>query len=78
MRIFVGNLSDMATATHLSNLFVAFGDVLSVCIIPDEINGHSLGCGFVEMDDIPGAMAIAQLDSSQFMNRYIQVDEADA
>lgn len=76
MRIFVGNLSDMATATHLSNLFIKFGVVLSVYIMPNESNGHSLGYGFVEMDEVPGAMAIAQLDSSQFMNRYIEVDEA--
>jgi RNA recognition motif-containing protein len=76
MRIFVGNLSDMATATHLSNLFIKFGVVLSVYIMPNENNGHSLGYGFVEMDEVPGAMAIAQLDSSQFMNRYIEVDEA--
>lgn len=76
MRIFVGNLSDMATADHLSNLFVKFGEVLSVYIIPDENNGHSLGYGFVEMDEIPGAIAIAQLNCSQFMNRYLEVDEA--
>jgi RNA recognition motif-containing protein len=75
MRIFVGNLSDLATANHLSNLFVKFGAVLSVYIMEDDTSGHSLGYGFVEMDNVPGAMAIAELDSCRFMNRYMDVNE---
>jgi RNA recognition motif-containing protein len=76
MRIFVGNLSDLATASHLTHLFVKFGEVLSVDIMRDDINGHSLGFGFVEMDNVPGSIAIEQLDSCRFMNRYMDVNEA--
>ena len=75
MRIFVGNLSDLATANHLSNLFVRFGEVLSVYIMPDEINGHSLGYGFVEMENVAGAIAISELDCCRFMDRYMDVNE---
>lgn len=76
MRIFVGNLSELATAAHLSSLFVKFGDVVSVYIMSDEFSGHSLGYGFVEMDNTAGAMAVAELDSCRFMNRYMEVNEA--
>lgn len=75
MRIFVGNLSELTTADHLSGLFVKFGEVLSVYIMPDEVNGHSMGYGFVEMDNIAGAIAISELDSCRFMNRYMDVNE---
>lgn len=76
MRIFVGNLSERVTAIHLSSLFVKFGTVLSVYIGRDDTSGHSLGYGFVEMDNVPGAIAIEELDTCRFMNCYMDVNEA--
>ena len=75
MRIFVGNLTEMVTASHLANLFIKFGTVLSAYIERDDTNGHSLGYGFVEMDRLSGAVAVAQLDSCRFMNCYMDVNE---
>ena len=76
MRIFVGNLNDLATARDLTAMFIKFGKVLSAYIMQDDINGHSLGYGFVEMDNVPGSMAIEQLDSCRFMDRYMDINEA--
>lgn len=75
MRIFVGNLTEMVTATHLASLFIKFGAVLSAIIIRDDTTGHSLGYGFVEMDNLPGAIAVAQLDTCRFMNCYMDINE---
>lgn len=76
MNIFVGNLSQLTTARHLSVLFIQFGKVHAVKIIRDDITGHSMGIGFVEMDNQCGAIAIQQLDCMNFMNRYMEVKEA--
>jgi len=76
MRIFVGNLSEKVTVTHLVSLFVIYGKVNSAYITPDDMSGHSMGFGFVEMEDNSAAMAITALDSCRFMNRYMEVYEA--
>lgn len=76
MRIFVGNLSEKVTSFHLITLFITYGKVSSAHIIPDDANGHSMGFGFVEMEDNCAAMAIEGLDSCRFMNSYMEVYEA--
>ncbi len=78
MHIFVGNLSSLTTREHLSRLFIKFGKVLSVKIETNTSTGHSLGFGYVEMDNIPGSIAIRELDSRNFMNHYLEVIEAEA
>jgi RNA recognition motif-containing protein len=75
MRIFVGNLNDKVTSFHLTRLFITYGKVISAHIMPDGTDGHSLGFGIVEMEDNNAAMAIQGLDSSRFMNRYMEVYE---
>jgi RNA recognition motif-containing protein len=69
MRIFVGNLNVRTTATHVSNLFLQFGKVLSVRVI-------RAGMAFVEMEKKEGMIAIRELDGLNFMNHYLDIDEA--
>ncbi len=75
MNIFVGNLNDVITARHLLQLFLPFGIVYSAQIIRDTITGHSLGYGFVEMDNRTGKIAINELNNLKFLNRYLEVEE---
>ncbi len=75
MKIFVGNLSIMTTAKHLSALFIEFGKVFSVTITHDHPTGKSLGYGYVEMDAVPGKTAIRKLDNMNFMTRYLSINE---
>jgi RNA recognition motif-containing protein len=69
MRIFVGNLNTRTTAAHVSNLFLQFGKVISVRII-------RVGIAFVEMEAKAGMIAIRELDGLNFMNHYLEIDEA--
>ena len=75
MHILIGNLNLMTTTSHLSNLFFQFGLVKSARIMADKV-GHSLGYGYVEMDNNSGTSAINGLNSMKFMNFYIEVSEA--
>lgn len=75
MTIYISNLSIMTTAIHLSNLFVEFGRVLSAKISIDK-TGHSMGFGYIVMDEQSGRSAINGLNSLNFMNHYIEVSEA--
>ena len=77
MNIYVGNLSRQAGETELRTLFSEFGDVKSVKIIKDNLSGESRGFAFVEMtDDAAGTQAIKALDSKEFENRRLKVNEA--
>ena len=69
MRIFVGNLNARTTAAHVSHLFLQFGKVVSVRII-------RAGFAFVEMESRAGMMAIRELDGMNFMNHYLEINEA--
>ncbi|WP_207512928.1 RNA recognition motif domain-containing protein [Longitalea luteola] len=75
MKIFISNLNFKTTAVHLSNLFLQFGIVLSAKIIMDN-TGHSLGYGYIVMDQQSGNSAINVLNNINFMNHYIEVSEA--
>ncbi|WP_315823077.1 RNA-binding protein [Paraflavitalea speifideaquila] len=75
MNIFVGNLNRKTTAQHLIQLFIPFGKITSVRILSDHQTGHSLGCGYVEMDNQAGAIAIQNLHERFFMNTYMEVNE---
>lgn len=77
MNIYVGNLSRQAGETELQSLFSEFGAVKSVKVIKDNITGESRGFAFVEMqDDDQAALAIRSLDSTDFQNRRLKVNEA--
>lgn len=77
MNIYVGNLSRQAGETELRTLFSEFGEVKSVKVIKDNLSGESRGFAFVEMTDNAAAtQAIQDLDSKEFENRRLKVNEA--
>jgi len=75
MQIFIGNLNAMTTARHLADLFLPFGAVHSSKIVSDNVTGHSLGFGFINMESQCGRMAIQRLNRLLFMNTYMEVKE---
>lgn len=75
MQIFIGNLSKMTTSRHLADLFLPFGAVQTSKIIRDDLTGHSLGFGFIEMDTRSGTRAIQKLNCFLFMNSYVEVKQ---
>jgi RNA recognition motif-containing protein len=77
MNIYVGNLSRQATEVGVRDLFAPFGDVKSVKIVKDHETGEPRGFAFVEMsNDTSGRDAIAALDSKEFENRTLKINEA--
>ena len=77
MNIYVGNLDRQAGESELRVLFSEFGEVKSVKIIKDNLSGESRGFAFVEMtDETAGSQAIRNLDSKEFENRRLKVNEA--
>jgi RNA recognition motif-containing protein len=77
MNIYVGNLSRQAGEIELRSLFARFGEVKTVKIIKDNLSGESRGFAFVEMPDEKEALqAIRDLDSQEFENRRLKVNEA--
>jgi cold-inducible RNA-binding protein len=77
MNIYVGNLSRQASENELRTLFEQFGEVKSVKIIKDQGTGELRGFAFVDMPDAAaGKQAIQALESKEFLNRRIKVNEA--
>ena len=77
MNIYVGNLSRQAGEIDLRTLFAEFGEVKSIKIIKDNTSGVSRGFVFVEMPDDSHALeAIRSLDSQEFQNRRLKINEA--
>ncbi len=76
-KLYVGNLSYKMTEEGLREIFVPFGEVLSVKIITDPSTGRSKGFGFVEMAaDEDGDKAISSLNGTNVLERQITVSEA--
>ena len=77
MNIYVANLNFKVQDEELRELFEAHGEVSSAKIIKDRDSGQSRGFGFVEMpDDDNAALAIEQLDGTDFGGRSLRVSEA--
>jgi RNA recognition motif-containing protein len=79
MNIYVGNLSLEMTVDELRNLFLVFGEVISVTIMNDKYigSGQPRGYGYVEMTSkAEGTTAIANLEGKKLRNRVIDVVEA--
>lgn len=77
MNIYVGNLSRQAGESDLRMLFAEFGEVKSIKIIKDNVSGESRGFAFVEMpDNTQAAQAIRALDSKEFQERRLKINEA--
>jgi len=76
-KLYVGNLSYSTTEGNLSELFGAFGEVVSVNLITDRMTGRSKGFAFVEMAEYDAAQeAINQLNGKEVEGRALKVAEA--
>ena len=72
MKIYVGNLSYVVTEDDLEHLFVAYGKVDSVSIVPDKMSG--LPSGFVEMPDETEARTdIRNIDGIEMIGHTINL-----
>ena len=77
MNIYVGNLNRQASENELKALFAQFGEVKSVKIVKDHLSGEPRGFAFVQMADSSSAtQAISALDSKEFGERRLKVNEA--
>ncbi|MFC1743993.1 RNA recognition motif domain-containing protein [Candidatus Riflebacteria bacterium] len=77
MNIYVGNLPWETKEDDLKELFLPFGEIVTVKIITDRDSGRSRGFGFVEMKDAEeGKKAIADLDGTALNDRNLKVNEA--
>jgi cold-inducible RNA-binding protein len=76
-KLYVGNLSYTTTEANLSELFGAFGEVVSVNLITDRMTGRSKGFAFVELADESAAQqAVSELNGKEVDGRTIKVEEA--
>ena len=72
MKIYVGNLSYVVTEDDIEHLFMAYGKVDSVSIVPDKMSG--LPSGFVEMpDETEARTAIRNIDGIEMIGHTINL-----
>lgn len=77
MKIFVGNLSGQITEDDLRQAFEGFGQVRSVTIVMDAIEGKSRKFGFVTMPSVNEAQnAIKKMDGKDFEGKKIIVKKS--
>ena len=76
MNIYVGNLNYHLTEEELTEVFAAYGEVLSAKIVKDPETDRAKGFGFVEMSDEAGAQAIEALDGKEIQGRNLKVNQA--
>lgn len=76
-KLFVGNLPFSMNDAQLSEIFSAFGKVISANIVIDRYAKRSKGFGFVEFEnDEDAAKAMSELNGTEQMGRNIAVKEA--
>lgn len=76
MNIFVDNLNHQTSEKQLHDLFMEFGEVLSVHIIVDHLTRRSKGYAFIEMQEsMAGKKAIARLHNIRVHMQSITVTE---
>lgn len=76
MKLFVANLPFKMSEDEFAQQFRTFGEIHSVKIITDRETGRSRGFGFIELDDVAGRKAIANMDGQEIQGRQIKVSEA--
>ncbi len=77
-KLFVGNLAYAITDDQLTQIFSAYGTVVSAKVISDRFSGRSKGFGFVEFTkDEEAAAAMQALDGSDQEGRNMVVKEAN-
>ena len=75
MRLFVGNLPMDVDEAELRICFEQYGPCRRVTILRDAMR-NSRQCGFVDMHDRDGLLAIQELNQQRWGERKIQVAEA--
>ncbi|PKP39169.1 MAG: RNA-binding protein [Bacteroidetes bacterium HGW-Bacteroidetes-15] len=77
MNIYIGNISYTMTPEEIKEVFLPFGNVLSVKIITDKQTGKSKGYAFVEMEnDADAEKAIKGLNETEVKGRNVKVNSA--
>ncbi len=77
VKLYVGNLPYNTTDADLSELFAAYGTVVSASVITDRDSGRSKGFGFVEMETEEQAnAAIEALNGKEYGGRNLVVNIA--
>ncbi|MCA1753800.1 MAG: RNA-binding protein [Spirochaeta sp.] len=76
-KIYVGNLNYNTSESDLTELFEAYGTVVSTAVITDRDTGNSKGFAFVEMGSEDEARAaISALDGNEVDGRQLKVNES--
>ena len=75
MNLYVGNLAKEVTQDDLTEVFGAFGQVVSAAVIKDKFSGESRGFGFVEMPAKSEAEA-AMNGIKEIKGRMVTINEA--
>jgi RNA recognition motif-containing protein len=73
-KLYVGNIAWKTTENDLSEMFGAYGEVVSVKIINDKVTGKSKGFGFVEMENAEEAKEA--LNEKEVNGRNLRIDFA--
>jgi len=79
MNIYVGNLPLEVTEDELRQIFIIFGEVISVIIMNDKYigSGQPRGYGYVQMPTkSEGQAAVISLKDKNLRGQYISVVEA--
>ncbi|MBN2441882.1 MAG: RNA-binding protein [Spirochaetales bacterium] len=77
-KIYVGNLSYNVDESKLTEIFSAYGEILSAKIIEDRDTGRSKGFAFVEMaNESEKQSAISGLNGKEVDGRNLKVNEAN-
>ncbi|WP_276483438.1 RNA recognition motif domain-containing protein [Paraflavitalea pollutisoli] len=76
MRMLISNLNRLTTVTHLTRLFFPFGLLSSARLVGNGDDGRCNGTAMIEMEQEAGMIAMYELHNLQFMNHYIQIEEA--
>lgn len=75
--IYVGNLHYKTTLKQLQDLFAQFGEVGQITMVMDKNTKKFKGYAFVQMSDNNAECAISHLHGDTFLNRILQVKEAN-
>ena len=79
MNIYIGKLPFSTTDENLTELFRAYGQVLSARVVRDRDTGQSKGFGFVEISNEQEALAaISALNHTSLEGQTLIVNEARA
>jgi RNA recognition motif-containing protein len=78
-RVYVGNLSETATAQEIEGLFTQVGTVVSVKLVTDHKTGRCRGFGFVTVEETELAQTMVEkFNGHDFQGKALKVEIAQA